>query len=124
MLKTGEKIGILLDGSRSTGFLFVRDSRGVQVRRTMAMQKEMPGVVLSMDSQTAQKFLSSVEQTNPDQIWALMKDALYGREITVWADPNVQRLQAGGYLKFLRAIDTRPPNMDWPALKKIIGEKS
>ncbi len=76
-----------------------------------------------MEPKTAKELLDSVPNTDPEKIWQMMKDRLYAHDIAVWNDPDLKRLQQGGYLAFMRAIDTRPSNLDWPAVKRILGEK-
>ena len=123
MLRQGERVGIQLEGYKSSGILIERTPRGVVARRSLFLRSKKSGVVLTFQRATAEKFLSTVPGTDPEAIWQMMKDGLYGRQITVWNDPDTDRLYRGGYLAFMRAIDTRPANEDWPAVKRRLGEK-
>lgn len=123
MLKRGERIGVFREGYVSAGIVLERAPQGVVARRSLFVRGERPGVILTLAENAAEELLSSVPQTEPDAIWQMMKDRLYGRQITVWCDSDLDRLQQGGHLAFLRAIDTRPPYADWPAIKARLGEK-
>ncbi len=123
MLATGERVGIQLEGWRSSGILFERTPQGVTARRVLFLRHKRPGVILTFQPATAEAFLSSVPHTDPEAIWQKMKDGLYGRQITAWNDPDIERLHKGGYLALMRAIDTRPTNLDWTSVKAILGEK-
>ena len=123
MLGPGERVGIQLEGYRSSGILLEPTSQGVVARRSLFLRRERPGVILTFQRGTADKFLGTAPGTDPEAIWQMMKDALYGRQITVWNDPDIDWLQRGGYLAFIRAIDTRPPNVDWTTVKGRLGEK-
>src|SRR5262245_24957092 len=123
MLGEGERVAVQLEGNRSSGIVLERRPEGMVARRSLFLRREHPGVVLSFKRDTAIGLLDSVPQTDPEQIWQMMKDRLYDRKITVWSDPDLDRLQRGGYLAFLRAIDTRPSGVDWPTVKARLGEK-
>lgn len=122
MLREGERVGIQVSGQHGSGILLERTAEGMEARRAFVVTREDPGVVLKLDRDAARAFLSSVPDTEPDEIWQMMKDRLYGRQITVWSDPDLDRLEEGGYLAFLRAIDTRPKGVEWPEVKKRLGE--
>lgn len=122
MLRWGERIGIQVEGQRGSGIVLERTAEGMVARSAFVLRREDPGVVLRLDRDAARDLLSSVPGTEPDAIWQMMKDRLYGRQITVWSDPDLDRLQEGGYLAFLRAIDTRPKGVEWPEIKKRLGE--
>jgi hypothetical protein len=123
MLGEGERVAVQLAGNRSSGILLERRPEGMVARRSLFLRREHPGIVLSLERGAAEGLLDSVPQTDPEQIWQMMKDRLYDRKITVWSDPDLDRLQRGGYLAFLRAIDTRPSGVDWPTVKARLGEK-
>ncbi len=123
MLGQGERVGIQLEGHKSSGILIERTPRGIVARRSLFLRSEKPGVILTFQRATAEKFLATVPGTDPEAIWQMMKDGLYGRQITVWNDPDIDRLYRGGYLAFMRAIDTRPASEDWPTVKRRLGEK-
>jgi len=123
MLKPGERVGIQLRGARSSGILLERKTHEITARNVLFLKSERPGVILIMEPKTAKELLDSVPNTDPEKIWQMMKDRLYAHDIAVWNDPDLKRLQQGGYLAFMRAIDTRPSNLDWPAVKRILGEK-
>lgn len=123
MLAEGELVAFQIEGSRSSGMVIERTPSGLVARRSPFVRREDPGVVLSLQPAAAEELLASVPGTDPDAIWQIMKDRLYGRQITVWSDPDLDRLERGGYLAFLRAIDTRPAAVDWPAVKARLGEK-
>lgn len=123
MLAEGERVAVLPEGSRSAGILLERRPEGMAARRSLFLRRERPGVILTLDDRTARELLDTVPETDPEAIWQMMKDRLYDRRITVWSDPDLDRLQRGGYLAFLRAIDTRPPGVDWPTVKARLGEK-
>lgn len=122
MLRWGERVGIQQEGQRSSGIILERTEGGMVARRAFIVARENPGVVLRLDRDATDDLLGSVPDTAPEEIWQLMKDRLYGRQITVWSDPDLDRLQEGGYLAFLRAIDTRPKGVEWPAIKERLGE--
>lgn len=123
MLAWGERVGIQREGQHSVGIVIERTPEGVVARRSLFLRRERPGVVLTLQQQTAEDLLASVPHTDPEAIWQMVKDRLYARQITVWSDADIGRLQRGGYLAFMRAIDTRPPNTDWPRVKSLLGEK-
>lgn len=123
MLGEGERVAIQTEGNRSSGIVLERRSGAMVARRSLFLRREHPGVVLILGRDTAEKLLASAPATAPDKIWQMMKDRLFGRQITIWSDPDLDRLQQGGYLAFLRAIDTRPSGADWPAVKARLGEK-
>jgi len=123
MLVVGERVGIQLEGYHSAGIVLEHSPRGMVARRSLFLRREKPGVILTFQPRTAEELLATVPQTDPEAIWQMMKDRLYARQITVWSDPDINRLHKGGYLAFMRAIDTRPPNMDWPTVKALLGEK-
>lgn len=122
MLPWGETVGVQVGGARSSGVLLARTGEGIDAERRLFLKRADPGVVLTMSRETADGLLESVPGTPPEEIWQTMKDLLYGRRLTIWADPNVERLQEDGYLAFLRAIDTRPADVPWPAVKVLLGE--
>lgn len=123
MLGEGERVAFQIEGARSSGIVIERTPAGPTARRSSFIRREKPGVVLSLEPGTAEELLASVPRTDPEAIWQMMKDRLYGRQITVWSDPDLDRLERGGYLAFLRAIDTRPSGVDWPTVKARLGEK-
>lgn len=123
MLAPGEHVGIQLEGWRSSGILLERTPQGMMARRALFLRRERPGVILTFQPATAEALLASVPQADPEAIWQKMKDGLYGRQLTIWNDPDIGRLHKGGYLAFMRAIDTRPTNLDWATVKAILGEK-
>ena len=123
MLAPGERVGVQMEGWRSSGILIERAPETIVARRCLFLRREKPGVILTFQPQAAEELLASAPQTDPEAIWQKMKDGLYTRQITVWNDPDIGRLHKGGYLGLLRAIDTRPANLDWPAVKAILGGK-
>lgn len=123
MLAEGERVAFQVEGSHSSSIVIERTPAGLTARRSPFIRRENPGVVLSLGPGTAEELLGSAPGTDPDAIWQMMKDRLYGRQITVWSDPDLDRLERGGYLAFLRAIDTRPAGIDWPTVKARLGEK-
>lgn len=122
-LPWGARVGIQVEGCHSAGILLEKTSGGMAARRSAFLRRENPGVTLVFPPRTAEEMLASVEHTDPDAIWQMMKDRLYTRRLTIWNDPDIERLQKGGYLAFMRAIDTRPPDLDWPTLKAKYGLK-
>lgn len=122
MLRWGERVGIQTSGQRGSGIVLERTGDGMVARRAFLLANEDPAVVLMIDRDATEDLLSSVPETEPDAIWQMVKDRLYGRQITVWSDPDLDRLQEGGYLAFLRAIDTRPKGVEWPEIKRRLGE--
>lgn len=123
MLGEGERVGIQIEGQRSSGIVLERTSQGMIARRSLFLGREKPGVILTFPRRTAEQLLASVPGTDPEAIWQMMKDRLYTRQMTIWNDPDIERLQRGGYLAFMRAIDTRPPDVEWPGVKARLGEK-
>lgn len=121
-LPWGEPVGVQVEGARSSGILLTRTGDGMTVERRLFLKRAEPGVVLSMSRETADDLLEEPERREPGAIWQTMKDLLYGRQLTLWADPDVERLQEDGYLAFMRAIDTRPADVPWPAVKVLLGE--
>lgn len=122
MLAPGERVAIQVVGARSSGILLERSPAGMAARRSPFVRRHAPGVVLTLDAATANQLLATAPAGDPEGIWQMMKDRLYARQITAWSDPDVERLRRGGYLAFLRAIDTRPPGLTWPAVKALLGE--
>lgn len=122
MLPWGERVGVQVGVARSSGILITRTGEGMVAERRLFLERADPGVVLSMSRETADDLLASAPGSDPDEIWQTMKDLLYGRRLTLWADPDVERLQEDGYLAFMRAIDTRPADVPWPAVKVLLGE--
>lgn len=121
-LRWGERVGIQVDGQHGSGIVLERTADGMVARRAFLLQSADPGVILKFDRDAAEDVLGSVPETDPEAIWQMMKDRLYGRQITVWSDPDLDRLEEGGYLAMLRAIDTRPKGVEWPAIKERLGE--
>lgn len=121
-LPWGEKVGVQVAGQKSSGVVLERTADGMVARHALFMERAAPGMVLTFEPEAAEKLLASVPDTEPGAIWQIMKDLLYDRQITVWSDPDLDRLQEGGYLALLRAVDTRPPGVDWPEIKRRLGE--
>ncbi|MEO5988239.1 MAG: hypothetical protein ABIU54_13575 [Candidatus Eisenbacteria bacterium] len=122
MLASGERIGIQVEGHQASGYLLERTGGTMRGRSALLIRRQHPGVVLTIQQAAATEMLSSLDH-DPDSIWQEMKDRLSAREISLGCDNDVSRLQRGGYLAFMRAIDTRPPGMKWPAVKALLGEK-
>lgn len=122
MLQEGARIGIQEEGARGSGLVLERRSGAMQVRTTLRLDSEGAGVVLILQRGLAEKLLASVPDGDPEAIWQWMKDLLNERRITIWSDPDLERLHAGGYLAFMRAIDTRPPDHAWPEIRRMLGE--
>lgn len=123
MLVWDAPVGIQIDDrDASSGLVVTRDASGVHVRRTAFLRREDPGVVLRMDRGTAHDLLGSVPATAPDAIWQMMKDRLGARRIIVLSDPDLARLERDGYLAFMRALDTRPQELEWPQVRERLGE--
>lgn len=106
----------------STGIVITRYEDGLTVTRSMFLANRDPGVILVMDASTAEDLLATVPETEPDAIWQMMKDRLNARGISIWSDPDIERLHQQGYLAFMRALDTRPPGTQWPAILELLGE--
>ncbi len=123
MLVWDQPVAVRLEGCRSSGFLVSRDADGMTVERSLFLRFRDPAVILTFERAAADRLLGTVPHTEPDAIWQMMKDALNAREVTLWNDPDVGRLHRGGYLAFMRAIDTRPRNMDWPTVRTLLGEE-
>lgn len=122
MLPWGERVGIQLEGARSAGILLTRTADGMVAESRLFLRRAEPGVVLTMSRETAGELLASVPATEPDAIWQMIKDRLYGRQITLWSDPDMSRLHRSGYLALMRAVDTRPPGVPWPAVEALLQQ--
>lgn len=122
MLPWGERVGIQVEGARSSGILLTRTADGMVAESRLFLRRAEPGVVLTMSRETAGELLATVPATEPDAIWQMMKDRLYGRQLTLWSDPDLTRLHEGGYLAFMRAIDTRPPDVPWTAVEALLQQ--
>lgn len=121
-LRWGERVGIQVSGEHGSGIVLERTAEGMVARRAFLLRSADAGVILKFERDIAEELLGSVPETEPEEIWQMMKDGLYGRRITVWSDPDLDRLQEGGYLALLRAIDTRPKDVEWPEIKERLGE--
>lgn len=122
MLQQGARIGIQVEGARGTGLVLERRSGGVHVRASLSLRSEGAGVVLILEPGLDEELLGSVPGTPAEDIWQWMKDLLNERRITVWSHPDLEKLTSGGYLAFMRAVDTRPPDHDWPEIRRMLGE--
>ncbi|MBA2319738.1 MAG: hypothetical protein H0V89_01175 [Deltaproteobacteria bacterium] len=121
MLHEGSVVGIQVAGERSVGVVVYRGSGGIASRRVLRLAAEDPGVILTIEPATAQALVARTTG-DPDEIWQIMKDRLSEGRIRIWSDPDPDRLYSGGYLAFMRAIDARPPDVDWLTIRRKLGE--
>jgi len=123
MLAWNAPIGLQIEGrDTSTGIVITRHEHGLTIARSLFLAGRDPGVILTVDAGTAEDLLATVPETEPDEIWQMMKDRLNARRISIWSDPDIQRLHRQGYLAFMRALDTRPPDAQWPEIHELLGE--
>lgn len=105
----------------STGIVITRYEHGLSVARSVFLADRDPGVILTMDASTAEDLLATVPETEPDEIWQMMKDRLNARRISIWNDSDIDRLHRQGYLAFMRALDTRPADHQWPEVEELLN---
>lgn len=122
MIPAPARIGIQEQGERATGVLIEKTSNGFRVKTVMSLSSFHPGVVLSVDRIGKEKFFKGLGLRPESDIWAMMKDNLYGDHMKIWYDPDLQALKRGGYLKLMRDIDTKPDQLDWKGVRKMLGE--
>lgn len=115
-------IGIQEQGEHATGVLIEKTSDGFRATTVMSLAGAHPGVVLNVDRVGKEKFFKDLGSRPESDIWAMMKDNLYGDHMKIWYDPDLQALQRGGYLKLMRDIDTKPEHLDWKGVRKMLGE--
>lgn len=121
MLSWGEPVAFQTAGHKSSGIVFERTADGMTARPALLLERADPGVVLVFEPGAAEQLLATAPATEPGEIWQMVKQLLYEGRIRVWSDPDLRRLERGGYLAFLRAIDTRPQGMDWQQVHAVLG---
>ncbi len=122
MLAWNAPLGVQIEElDTSTGIVITRHEHGLTVARSVFLADQDPGVILTMDARTAEDLLATVPETEPDEIWQMMKDRLNARRISIWNDPDIDRLHRQGYLAFMRALDTRPAGSEWPEIHELLN---
>lgn len=121
MLHEGSRVGLQERGELGVGIVVERAADGIVARRTLHLASERPPVVLVVETATADALLGSTDG-DPDAIWQVLKEALAEGRITLWSDPDLQRLDAGGHLAFMRAVDVRPREVGWSTVRELLEE--
>lgn len=122
MIRPGERIGIQLEGTKTIGILLEMTEGGLMARSEVFLAAEKPGLVVTFRPELAERLLADVSDQDPESIWKTMKTGLNERNITIWSSADLERLEVGGYLGFMRAVDTRPANHDWATIRTRLGE--
>lgn len=125
MLHEGARIGIQVEGELGVGIIVERAPSGIGARRALHLASEEPGVVLTVAPDTAEALLRSVDG-DPEAIWQTMKELAAEQRVVVRVigeTSDLDALHAGGYLAFMRAIDVRPRDVDWPTIRARLGER-
>ncbi len=122
MISPPARIGIQERGERATGVLIEKTSAGFHAKTVVSLASAHPGLVFNVDPVGKEKFFKGLGSRPEGDIWAMMKDNLYGDHMKIWYNPDLQTLKAGGYLKLMRDIDTKPDQLDWKGVRQLLGE--
>lgn len=122
MIPAPARIGIQEPGEHATGVLIEKTANGFTAHTVMSLASAHPGVVFSVDRRGKENFFKGLGSRPEGDIWAMMKDNLYGDHMKIWYDPDLQALKRAGYLKLMRDIDTKPDQLDWRGVRKMLGE--
>ena len=122
MLPAPASIGIQYEGERAAGVSLHKSTTGFTASSQFLIARSHPGLVFILDESARAHLLNGFESRPPSDIWALMKSDLYAGHIHIWYDPDLDRLNRGGYLLLMRAIDTHPDGLDWKTVKQKLGE--
>ena len=122
MIAVPARIGIQEKGERATGVLIEKTSTGFHCRTVMSLAGEHAGLVFIVDAAGKEKFFNGLGSRPPSDIWVMMKDNLYADHMKIWYDPDLQALKSGGYLKLMRDIDTKPEQLEWKDVRRMLSE--
>ena len=122
MIPAPARIGIQEPGEHATGVLVEKTPEGFRTRTVMSLASAHPGVVLTVDGVGKEKFFKGLGTRPESDIWAMLKDNLYADHMKIWYDPDLKALKRGGYLKLMRDIDTKPGQLEWKDVRRILGE--
>lgn len=122
MLPYPARIGVQYTGERAAGVLILKSASGFNAETRPFLIKANPGVIFILDAAARAHLLAGWQTRAPEDIWQMMKDDLYADHIKIWYDPDIEALNRGGYLRLMRAIDTRPEQLSWRDVKKMLGE--
>ncbi|MCH7574408.1 MAG: hypothetical protein IIA59_04700 [Candidatus Marinimicrobia bacterium] len=101
-LSSGAKIGITLSQENSDGVIITKTDKGLIAFSTRHMKRELPGVIMVLDSLGTVELLQS-HMNSLKSIYFISNQARLGR-IQAFRMHDMEQLRKHGYLAFLNTI--------------------
>jgi len=107
-LAQGAKVAVVSNPRDSTGLAFEKSANSIYVSKTHLLFRKQCGVLFSMDTQEAEKWLALSLPGQVNGFWDAIKRSTTAGRSKVYTAGAVEDLKQQGFIEFLRSFDARP----------------